>query len=112
MKLFINFAVSFAVTFLIVLFLPGLGVDGYPIALYIGLAIGIINICVKPLLEVWGIIPTSLTILTALFFINGAVIVLADWILEDISTERIGYIILFSAVVSVLNWAIHKLIWK
>ena len=112
MKLFINFAVSFFVTFLTVLFLPGLDVNGYLVALYIGLAIGVINICVKPLLEVCGIIPTSLTILTALFFTNGAVIVLADWTLEDISVEGIGYVILFSAVVSILNWAIHKIIWK
>ncbi len=112
MKVFINFAVSFFITFLTVLFLPGLDVNGYLVALYIGLAIGVINICVKPLLEVCGIIPTSWTILTALFFMNGAVIVLADWMLEDLSIEGIGYVILFSAVVSILNWAIHKIIWK
>lgn len=112
MKLFINFLLSSIVAFAAIEFLPGLDVKYYWIAIFISLVIGLINISIKPFLAIWSIIPTFVTIVLALFFFNGLVIVLSDWIIEGFSAEGTGYVILFSAVISILNWGIHRLIWK
>lgn len=112
MKIFINFLLSAIITFLAILLLPGLDVDSYYIAAGMAVFLGIINICVKPLLEVLSIVPTFITIILALFFFNGAVLVVADWTLEDFSAEGTGYVILFSAIVAILNWGIHRVLYK
>lgn len=112
MKIFINFLLSAAITYLVVIFLPGLDVYNHLAAVYIALAVGVFNICVKPLLEVCSIVPTFITIILALFFLNGAVVVVADWTLEGFAAEGTGYVILFSAVTSILNWGIHRLLYR
>lgn len=112
MKLFINFLLSSLVAFAAIEFLPGLDVDNYLIAIFIALIIGLINISIKPFLLILSIIPTFITIVLALFFFNGLIIVLSDWIIEGFSAEGTWYVILFSAVISILNWCIHRLIWK
>ncbi len=112
MKLFINFLLSAIVAFAAVEFLPGLDVYNYWTAIFIAIIIGLINISIKPFLMILSIIPTFLTIVLALFFFNGLVVVLSDWMIEGFSAERTWYVILFSAVVSILNWGIHRLIWK
>lgn len=112
MKLFINFVLSSIVAFAAIFFLSGLHVDSYWIAGFIAIVIGLINISIKPFLMILSIIPTFITIVLALFFFNGAVIVLSDWIIEGFSAESSWYIILFSAIVSILNWGIHRVVWK
>ena len=112
MKIVINFLLSAIVSFIAVLFLPGLDVNGYLPAIYIAVVLGIFNVCIKPLLEVLSIVPTFITIILALFFFNGAVLVLADWILEDFAAEGTGYVILFSAVVAIVNWGIHRVLYQ
>ena len=112
MKLFLNFVLSGIVAFAAVSFLPGLYVANYWIAIFIAIVIGLINISIKPFLSILSIIPTFITIFLALFFFNGAVIVLSDWIIEGFDAENSWYVILFSAVVSILNWGVHRVVWK
>ena len=59
-----------------------------------------------------SIIPTFTTIVLALFFFNGLIIVLSDWLTEGFTAEGAGYVILFSGVVAIVNWGIHRMIWK
>ena len=112
MKLFANFALSVIAAFAAILFLPGLGVSEYMLALFIALVIGLVNISIKPLLLILSIIPTFTTIVLALFFFNGLIIVLSDWLIEGFTAESAGYVIMFSGVVAVVNWGIHRLIWR
>ena len=112
MKLFINFLLSSIVAFVAIIFLPGLDVTTYWTAAFIGLVIGVLNVSIKPLLAILSIIPTFITIIITLFFLNGVVIVLSDWIIEGFSTESTVYVILYSAVVAILNWGVHRLVWK
>ncbi len=112
MKLFANFALSAIAAFAAIMFLPGLGVSQYTIAVFIALVIGLANISIKPLLLMLSIIPTFTTIVLALFFFNGLIIVLSDWLTEGFTAEGAGYVILFSGVVAIVNWGIHRMIWK
>lgn len=112
MKLLINFLISSIVIYLAIVFLPGIDAHSTLTAAAVAGILGLANISIKPFLMLFDIIPTLFTIVFALFFINGAIVVLADWIIDDFSTENLWYVMLFSAVISVLDWCIHKLIWK
>lgn len=112
LKILINFLASTIISFLAMLFLPGLDIRSYGIMFLLAIILGIVNISVKPLIETGGVIPTFITIFIALFFLNGAVIVLGDWIIEGFSAERFGYVVLFSVTLTILNWGIHQLIYN
>lgn len=112
MKLLINFLISSIIIYLAIIFMPGIDAHSTLTAAAIAGILGLANISIKPFLILFDVIPTLLTIISALFFINGTIIVLADWIIDDFSTENLWYVILFSAVISVLDWCIHKVIWK
>lgn len=112
MKLLINFFISSIVIYLAIIFLPGMDAGSVSTAASIAGILGLINISIKPFLMLFDIIPTFFTIVIALFFINGAIVVLSDWIIDDFSTESLGYVVLFSAVISVLDWCVHKVVWK
>ncbi|MEG1838569.1 MAG: phage holin family protein [Bacteroidaceae bacterium] len=112
MKLFINFILSAVIAFGAIEFLPGLHADSYWIVTFIALILGVINVSVRPLLEISSVIPTFITIIIAIFLLSGAVVVLAEWTIEGFTNEGLGYVALFSAVVAVLNWGVHRLVWK
>ena len=112
MKLLINFLISSIVIYLAITFLPGIDAHSTLTAAAVAGILGLINISIKPFLLLFDIIPTLFTIIFALFFINGTIIVLSDWIIDDFSAESLWHVALFSAVISVLDWCIHKLVWK
>lgn len=112
MKLFINFILSSITALIIILILPGLGIDSYWLAAFVSLILGLINISIKPFLAMFSVIPTFFTIILALFLLNAAVIILADWVFERFYAENSLYVALFSAVLALINWGIHRLIWK
>lgn len=112
MKLLINFLISSIVIYLTITFLPGIDAHSTLTAAAVAGILGLINISIKPFLLLFDIIPTLFTIIFALFFINGTIIVLSDWIIDDFSAESLWHVALFSAVISVLDWCIHKLVWK
>lgn len=112
MKLLINFLISSIVIYLAIIFLPGIDAESTLTAAAVAGILGLTNISIKPFLLLFDVIPTLLTIIIALFFINGAIVVLSDWIIDDFVAESFWYVVLFSAVVSVLDWCIHKIVWK
>jgi Predicted membrane protein len=109
MNMLINFLLSSVVVYLAAIFLPGIEIGSFWTAIVVALVLAILNITVKPILQVLSIIPTLLTIGFFLLVINGAVIVIADWFVDDFQVANFGYAILFSIVVSVSNWILHRI---
>lgn len=105
----INFLLSSVVVYLAATFLPGIEIGSFWTAIVVALVLAILNITVKPILQVLSIIPTLFTIGLFLLVINGAVIVIADWFVDDFKVTNFGYAILFSIVVSVSNWILHRI---
>lgn len=111
MKLFLNFILSAILAFVILLILPGLTTN-YWTAAFVALVLGIINISIRPLLALLSIIPTFVTIIVSLFFMNGVIVVLADWMIDSFTAENIWFVVLFSGILAVANWGIHRLVWR
>ncbi len=109
MNIFMNFILSTVVIYLAASFLPGIEVSSIWVAALVAIVLGILNITVKPVLQVLSIIPTLLTIGLFLLVINGAVIILAGWLVDGFEVANFGAAVLFSIVVSVINWGLHRL---
>ena len=108
MKMTMNFFSSVIVTYLVLILLPGIEVGSIWTGILLAILLGIFNIIVKPALELLSIIPTLLTILLFLLIINGGILVMVDWFMDSFSVTSLGTVIMFSVIVTVANWILHR----
>lgn len=108
MKTTLNFLSSTVVTYLTIILMPGIEVGNMWTAILIAILLGIFNIVVKPGLELLSIIPTVLTILLFLLVANASVIIMADWLIDSFSVKNFGTAAMFSIVVCLINWGLHR----
>lgn len=108
MKMTMNFFSSVIVTYLVLILLPGIEVGSIWTGILLAILLGIFNIIVKPALELLSIIPTLLTILLFLLIINGGILVMVDWFMDSFSVTSLGTVIMFSIIVTVANWILHR----
>nr|WP_321437392.1 phage holin family protein [uncultured Bacteroides sp.] len=108
MKMTLNFISSTVVTFLTIIFMPGIEVGSIWTAILLAVLMGIFNIAVKPGLELLSIIPTLLTILLFLLVANGSILIMADWLMDSFKVNSFGTTVMFSVIVTSLNWMLHR----
>ena len=99
LKLLLNAVAVFALANI----LTGISVDGYVTAIIVALVLSILNLLVKPLLVVFTLPVTILTLGLFLLVINGLIILLADRFIDGFSVASIGWAILFSILLSILQ---------
>ena len=87
--------------------LPGVIIDGFLNAILVALALAILNQFVKPLLILFTIPATILTLGLFLLVINAIIILLADWMVTGFSVRNFWWALLFSFILtfvkSILN---------
>jgi putative membrane protein len=91
--------------------LPGFEWSGSGVLalLVAGAVIGLINLLVKPVVK---ILSCPLIILTlGLFYlvINGLMLLLADWLLDGLKIDGLGWAILGGIVMGLVNWLVRAL---
>lgn len=99
LKLLLNAVAVFALANI----LTGISVDGYVTAIIVALVLSILNLLVKPLLVIFTLPVTILTLGLFLLVINGLIILLADKFIDDFSVASIWWAILFSILLSILQ---------
>lgn len=83
--------------------LPGIAVESYWTALIVALILGLLNIFVKPILIIFTIPITILTLGLFLFIINALIIMLAGYMIDGFSVNGFWWALLFSILMTVLN---------
>lgn len=104
MNFLVNMVIS-AIAILISAFLiPGIQVDGFISALLVAVVLAVLNRIIKPLLVVFTLPITILTLGLFYFVINVMLIYIADWIVGPGFTVK-GFFpaLFFSIVLSVVN---------
>jgi putative membrane protein len=86
--------------------LPGVHVDTIWSAVVVALILGILNWTVKPLLIMLTIPLTLITMGLFLLVINSIIVLLADYLISGFSVDGFWWALLFSLVLTVLNWII------
>ncbi len=84
--------------------LRGVHVDGFLTALIIALVIALLNFFLRPLLVIFTIPITILTFGLFLLVINAVIVLIADEFISGFYVEGLGWAILFSLIVSLVNY--------
>ncbi|HCN51751.1 MAG TPA: hypothetical protein DIT10_22140 [Chryseobacterium sp.] len=103
MNLLIRLFVTAIVAFLLTKILPGVSFDGFSSAIIFAIVLGVLNIFVKPILSLFGL---PLTILTLGFFalvINAAIVMIADYFIDSMHVDGFWWAFIFSILLSIVT---------
>jgi len=89
--------------------LSGVQVDGFGYAILVALALAILNQFVKPLLIIFTIPATILTLGLFLLVINAVIITMADWIVSGFQVDSFWWAVLFSLVLTLFKSLFNEL---
>lgn len=103
MNLILRLLLNAVAVFALANILTGVYVDGYISAIIVAMVLSILNLLVKPLLVVFTLPATILTLGLFLLVINGVIILLADKFIDGFSVKNIWWAILFSVLLSILQ---------
>jgi len=109
MHLLSKWLVSSVAIMLSAYIIPGVTIANFWSALCLSLFLGLINITLKPLLIVLTLPVNILSLGLFTFVINAGLILLASSIVKGFEVEGFWVAMLFSLVLSVVTYILHKL---
>jgi putative membrane protein len=109
MKLILKLLLSALAVFILAHVLSGVHVDGYTTAIIVSLLLSVLNLFVKPILIIFTLPITILTLGLFLLVINALIILLAGNLIDGFSVSSIWTAILFSILLSILESILYSL---
>ncbi len=109
MKILINLLINGFAVFITGYFLEGVHLDNFLTAIIVSVFLGFINTIIKPILSLLTLPLNILTLGLFNFFLNGLMILLVSALIPGFSVANIWWAILFSLVLSLVNWFFHLL---
>jgi len=103
MNLIIRLLITAIVAFLLTKILPGVHFDGFSTAIIFAIVLGLLNLVVKPILSLFGL---PLTIITLGFFalvINAIIILIADYFIDSMVVDGFWWAFIFSIALSIVT---------
>ncbi|AEH01265.1 phage holin family protein [Lacinutrix sp. 5H-3-7-4] len=112
MNLIIKLLLNAIAVFVLAHVLNGVNVDGYISAIIVAIVLSILNLLVKPILVIFTLPITILTLGLFLLVINALLILLADKLIDGFEVINIWWAILFSVLLSILQSLLHSFLKK
>lgn len=106
LKLVVNAAALFAV----VRFVPGISVAGFGNLVIASLVLGFLNAVLRPIISLFSLPITILTLGLFTFVVNGAVFALGAWVVPGFSVAGFGSAILGAFAFSVISFVLNMLV--
>ena len=103
MNTIVRFLLTGVAVVLTAYLLPGVWVDGYLTALIVALVLAVVNLIVKPILVVFTIPITILTLGLFLLVINALMILLTDYFVDGFNVDGFWWALAFSLILSIFN---------
>lgn len=110
MKWILKLVVSGLAVLLTSYLLKGVSVNSFPYALLVALVLSLLNMTLKPILVVFTLPATILTLGVFMFVINALVIMAADYILPGFTVASFWWALLFSIILSIINSVFSKIL--
>ena len=110
MKTVIKLLLTALAVVLISKLLSGVSVDGYTSAIIVAIVLALLNMFVKPLLILFTLPATILTLGLFLFVINACIILLADKMIDGFSVSSFWVALLFSVLLTILQSILYSLL--
>lgn len=108
MKFILNLLLTAILVILLSYVLPGIAVDGFLTAVWVALALSVLNFIVKPILVLLTLPITILTLGIFLLFINAFIIVIADWLVSGFVVDNIWYALIFAFLLALARSILIK----
>ncbi len=99
----IRFLLSGVAVMLTAYLLPGAHIQDYWAALLVAVLISVSNVVVKPILVLFTIPITILTLGLFLLVINAIIILMVDYFVDGFSVDNFWWALAFSLILSVFN---------
>lgn len=112
MNLIIRFLLNALAVVLTAYLLPGASVTDFWTALIVALVLSLVNIFIKPLLIVFTIPITLVTLGLFLLVINAMMILLTDYFVSGFDVDGFWWAVLFSLILSLFNSLFEDLFTK
>lgn len=101
MKLIFRVLITAVLVLLISHFMHGVHVAGFTTALFVAIVLGLLNVFIKPILVLFTLPITFLTLGLFLLVINALIIILCDNIVGGFDVDTFFTALLFSIILSV-----------
>lgn len=99
----VRFLLSGVAVLLTAYLLPGVHVEHYGYALLVAAVLSVANVVVKPILVIFTIPITILTLGLFLLVINALIILLVDYLTPGFNVDGFWWALAFSLIMSILN---------
>lgn len=99
----VGFLLSGVAVLLTAYLLPGVHVEHYGYALLVAAVLSVANVIVKPILVIFTIPITILTLGLFLLVINAVIILLVDYLTPGFNVDGFWWALAFSLILSILN---------
>jgi putative membrane protein len=110
MKLLLRILFTAIAVVVLAKILPGVGVDSYWTAILVAVVLSLLNFIVKPILIIFTLPVTILTLGLFLLIINAIIILLADYLVTGFDVEGLWWALLFSLLLSLLQSIMFSLL--
>ena len=110
MNLVIRILVTAFIVLLLANFLGGVSVDGFGTSIIVAIVLGLLNLIVKPLMVLFTLPVTLLTLGLFLFVINAVIILLCSELVGGFQVASFWTALLFSILLSVLQSVVGGLL--
>lgn len=108
MRFLIRIIVIAVVSFGLAHVLPGIHIDTFWTAIVFAVVLAILNIFVKPLIILFTLPVTILTLGLFLFIINALVVLIASKFVHGIRIDSFGWALLFSLILSFVTSVLER----
>lgn len=103
MNVIIRLLVTAIVAYLLTMILPGVHFAGFAGALIFSIVLGILNLIVKPVLNILGLPLTIVTLGLFTLVINAVIILIADYFIDSMQVDGFWWAFIFSILLSVVT---------
>lgn len=103
MKLLYKLLITAVSVIILAYLLSGVQIDNYTTALIVAFVLGVLRLIVRPLLILFTLPITIITLGIFLLFINAFIILMADRLIAGFSVDGIWWAILFSILLSIIQ---------
>lgn len=110
MGLIIRLLITSAVAFFLTKFMSGVQFDGFTTAVVFAIVLGLLNLVVKPILNLVGLPLTIVTLGLFSLVINAVVILMADYLIDGMHVDGFLTALIFSVALSLITSLISGII--
>ncbi|WP_294317041.1 phage holin family protein [uncultured Chryseobacterium sp.] len=103
MNLIIRLLVTAIVAYLLTWILPGVQFSGFGGAIIFSIVLGLLNLFVKPVLNLLGLPLTIVTLGLFTLVINAIIILIADYFIDSMEVNGFLWSLIFSILLSVVT---------